>query len=181
MPSPAASPSPSATPSAAPSAPPPASQPPAAVTPLRDEHPLPPWLAAQLGPLPWQPLYPGFAVKVLRGGDDDDTRVLLLRVEPGTVVRRHRHAGEVHAFLLAGHRRLLEAGLDLGPGAYVYEPPGNVDSWMGIGDAPAYLLVTARGAIEYLTDDGEVDARSTTSSVSASYRAFAASATAAAR
>jgi 2,4'-dihydroxyacetophenone dioxygenase len=123
--------------------------------------------------LPWQPVSPGFSLKVLRGGGDDDTRVLLLRVEPGTLVPLHRHAGEVHAYNLSGSRVLLETGEVVGPGGYVYEPPGNVDSWMATGDEPAVILVTVRGTMETLGEGGRVTATSTTSSVTESYRRFA--------
>jgi 2,4'-dihydroxyacetophenone dioxygenase len=43
-------------------------------------------------------------------------------------------APEVHALNLAGTRKLLDTGEVVGPGGYVYEPAGNVDSWMAIGD-----------------------------------------------
>ncbi len=109
--------------------------------------------------LPWQPVAPGFSLKLLRGGGDDDTRVLLLRLEPGTVVPLHRHAGEVHAFNLAGSRRLIETGEVVGPGGYVYEP--------------AVVLVTVRGAMETLGAGGVVTARSTTSAVTQDYQRFA--------
>ena len=87
-------------------------------------------------------------MKLLHGElDDDDTRVLLLRLEPGTVIARHRHDGEIHAFNLSGTRDALDTGEMVGPGGYVYEPPGNVDSWMAVGDEPVIVLVTAHGAI----------------------------------
>jgi len=123
--------------------------------------------------LPWQPVSPGFSLKLLRGGGDDDTRVLLLRVEPGTLVPLHRHHGEVHAFNLSGSRRLLETGEVVGPGGYVYEPLGNVDSWMAVGEEPAVVLVTVRGAMDTLGNAGVVTARSTTSGVTEAYRRFA--------
>jgi 2,4'-dihydroxyacetophenone dioxygenase len=127
--------------------------------------------------LPWQPVRPGFSVKLLRGGGDDDTRVQLLRLEPGTVIPRHRHTGEVHAWNLAGSRKLLETGEIIGPGGYVYEPPGNLDSWMAIGDQPLIVFVTVRGSIEYVDDAGAPLAdRTTTSTVTESYRRFVASA-----
>ncbi len=119
---------------------------------------------------PWQPVAPGFSLKVLRGGADSDTRVLLLRLEPGTVIARHRHSGEVHSLMLEGRRRLLDSGVEVGPGDYVYEPSGNVDSWMAIGDAPAVVFVTARGAMDYLEEGGP--GRSTTSSVTRAYREY---------
>ncbi len=121
---------------------------------------------------PWQPIGPGFSLKLLHGGADEDTRVLLLRVDPGTVIPLHRHAGEVHAYNLAGSRRLLETGALVGPGGYVYEPPGNVDSWMAVGDEPAIVLVTVRGAMETLAEDGAVTAASTTRAITEAYGRF---------
>jgi 2,4'-dihydroxyacetophenone dioxygenase len=123
--------------------------------------------------LPWQPVAPGFSLKLLRGGADDDTRVLLLRLEPGTMGPPHRHAGEVHAFTLAGSRKLIETGEVVGPGGYVYEPAGNVDSWMAVGDAPVLVLVTVRGAMESLGEGGRVTSTSTTSQITEAYRRFA--------
>jgi quercetin dioxygenase-like cupin family protein len=130
-------------------------------------------VAPAIDALPWQPISPGFSLKVVRGGSsDDDTRVLLLRLEPGTVIGRHRHSGEIHALNLAGSRTILDGGEVIGPGGYVYEPPGNVDSWMATGDVPVIVFLTARGAIEYLDERGAPITRSTTSSVSAAYRRF---------
>jgi quercetin dioxygenase-like cupin family protein len=126
--------------------------------------------------LPWQPLRPGFSVKLLRGGGDDDTRAQVLRLEPGVVIPRHRHTGEVHAWNLAGQRKLLESGEVIGPGGYVYEPPGNLDSWMAIGDEPLIIFVTVRGAIEYVDEDGKpTGLRTSTASVTEAYRRFVAS------
>ncbi len=122
--------------------------------------------------LPWAPVSPGFSIKVLRAGADDEARVLLLRLEPGTVIPRHRHEGDVHAFNLSGRRELLETGDIVGPGGYVYEPPGNVDSWKAIGDEPVIVHVVVRGALEYIDDDGRVMSRWTTSSTGENYRRF---------
>lgn len=129
----------------------------------------------ELDSLPWQPIRPGYDLKLLRGSDsDDDPRVLLLRLEPGQVITRHRHSGEIHAVNLAGSRKLLDTGELIGPGGYVYEPPGNEDSWMAVGILPLVLFVIARGAIESLDDQGRVIARTTTRSVTESYRRFVA-------
>lgn len=119
--------------------------------------------------LPWVTLDPGFAIKVLKAGSDRDARALLLRVEPGVVVPRHRHRGDVHAFQLSGHRR-LDSGESVGPGGYVYEPVGNVDSWTATGDEPSIILVVVRGALEYLDEDGQVRSRTTTSSIGKLYQ-----------
>jgi quercetin dioxygenase-like cupin family protein len=124
--------------------------------------------------LPWQPLRPGFAVKVIRGcTSDDETRAVLLRLEPGTVIPRHRHEGEVHALNLAGSRE-LDTGEVIGPGGYVYEPPGNVDSWKAVGDVPLVVFVTVRGAIVYLDDAGATIAATTNTGATAAYARFVA-------
>lgn len=106
--------------------------------------------------IPWVPLGPGESFKPLAFLPGGRGRVLLLRLEPGTLVPRHRHAGEVHAVNLEGHRLLLESDTLVGPGGYVYEPPGNVDSWRAVGDVPVVVLVTAFGAMEMLDAEGRV-------------------------
>ncbi len=114
--------------------------------------------------IPWIPLGAGAAFKPLRFLSKDEGRVLLLRLEPGIVVPQHRHLGEVHAYNLAGRRR-LDTGEVVGPGGYVYEPEGNVDSWTAVGDEPVTVLVTTFGAMEYLGEGGEVLQRDTAASL----------------
>ena len=123
---------------------------------------------------PWLPVQPGFDLQLLRGGGDDDTRALLLRLQPGTTIELHRHGGEVHAYNVAGHRRILQTGQNIGPGEYVYEPPGNVDSWMAVGDEPLIVFVTVRGPIEYVDEQGNVLRSSTTASLTQAYAQHAA-------
>jgi quercetin dioxygenase-like cupin family protein len=115
--------------------------------------------------IPWIPLGPGESFKPLRFLSNDRGRVLLLRLDPGTVVPRHRHLGEVHGFNIAGSRKLIESGEIAGLGAYVYEPAGNVDSWMAVGDEPVIVHITSFGAMEYLGDDDQVLRRDTASSL----------------
>lgn len=122
--------------------------------------------------LPWIPLGPGEAFKPLRFLPNDRGRVLLLKLEPGVVVPRHRHLGEVHGFNVAGFRKLLDNGEIVGPGAYVYEPPGNVDSWMAIGDTPVVVHITSFGAMEYLDDDGRVLRADTAASLRQVYECY---------
>ena len=106
--------------------------------------------------IPWVPLGPGESFKPLRFLQQERGRVLLLRLEPGSLVPLHRHLGEVHAYNLAGQRKLIETGQVVGPGGYVYEPAGNVDSWMAVGDTPVIVHIVAYGAMEYVKPDGEV-------------------------
>jgi hypothetical protein len=84
-------------------------------------------------------------------------------------VPKHRHLGEVHAFNLAGRRQLIETGQVVGPGGYVYEPSGNVDSWKAVGDEPVVVQIVAYGAMEYLDESGKVLQRDTSSSLLDAY------------
>jgi len=102
----------------------------------------------------WIPLGSGESFKLLHCSRSE--RVLLLRVEPGTLIPLHRHHGHVHAFNVSGTRKLIETGEIVGPGGYVYEPPGNVDSWMAIGDEPVIVHIVSTGAMDYLGQNGEV-------------------------
>lgn len=106
--------------------------------------------------LPWIPSpVPGKSSKPLRFLRSNRGFVELLRMEPGVAMPLHRHAGETHAFNLSGSRRLA-SGEVIGPGDYVYEPPGNVDSWEVIGAEPLVVLVVVMGEVESLAPDGHV-------------------------
>jgi quercetin dioxygenase-like cupin family protein len=124
--------------------------------------------------LPWQPLKPGFSMKLLHADPEADLRVLLLRLEPGTIIERHRHGGEVHAYNLVGQRLLLDTRTLVGPGGYVFEPPGNVDSWMAVGDQPVIVFVVVRGAVSYIDEHDQVLAATTTREAADAYHRFVA-------
>ena len=122
--------------------------------------------------LPWIPIKDGEWFKPLRFLSGNRGRTLLLRLEPGVIEPLHRHTGEVHGFNLEGSRQLLESGQIVGPGDYVYEPAGNQDSWMAVGDVPCVVFISLRGALEYLGPDGDVIARDDTESMAAGYRTY---------
>lgn len=106
--------------------------------------------------LPWVPSpVPGKSSRPLRFLRGNRGFVELLRMEPGVVMPLHRHTGETHAFNLSGSRRLA-SGEVIGPGGYVYEPPGNVDSWEVVGDELLVALVVVMGEVEDLAPDGHV-------------------------
>jgi 2,4'-dihydroxyacetophenone dioxygenase len=104
----------------------------------------------------WIPLREGLSFKPITFFPGDTGCQILLRVEPGTVIPLHRHTGEIHGFNLSGQRRLLDSDRVIGPGMYVYEPPGNVDTWKAIGDEPCVIHIEVNGRIEHLDDRGEV-------------------------
>ena len=104
--------------------------------------------------MPWIPTGPGKAFRPIRFDRDGWTE--LMRVEPGAYVAPHRHTGEVHGYNISGHRELIEAGIVVGPGGYVYEPVGNVDSWRGVGDEPCLIHIRVEGRAEFFDEAGEV-------------------------
>jgi hypothetical protein len=82
-------------------------------------------------------------------------RALQLKVDPGVTIGRHTHAGEVHAYNVSGSRQ-LDTGEIAGPGAYVYEPAGHVDSWSCVGDEPCIVQITMSGRLTYLGANDEL-------------------------
>jgi quercetin dioxygenase-like cupin family protein len=119
--------------------------------------------------VPWVPLGEGKAFKPLAFFADDRGFVELLRLEPGVEIPLHRHTGEVHAYNLAGSRR-LHTGEVIGPGDYVYEPLGNTDSWGVHGDETLIVLVVVMGAVEYVDDTGAVSRRYSADTLRRLYR-----------
>lgn len=133
------------------------------------------WTAAigSAADFPWMPVADGMSSKPLAFLPDQTGWAVLLRVEPGTRIGRHRHLGEVHGFVLSGRRRLSD-GRILGPGDFEYEPAGQIDSWAVEGDAPLVSFFVVRGPVEYLDAEGRVIARDTAAAKADAYRRFCA-------
>lgn len=104
----------------------------------------------------WIPAGPGLAFKPLAFLPDNGGWIQLLRLEPGTVIPRHRHTGEVHALNVSGERLLTDIDEVIGPWTYVHESPGDIDTWMAIGDEPCIIHVEVRGTVEYLDERDDV-------------------------
>jgi len=117
--------------------------------------------------LPWVPLRAGMWMRPLCFVDDGYS--LQLRVAPGTRTGPHRHTGEVSALTLSGQRRIYTSGELLGPGAFIYEPPGNQDDWGCEGDQDCIVMITLKGRVEYLGADGAVDHYTDTHTAKAAY------------
>lgn len=124
--------------------------------------------------LDWIPLSAATSFKPITFFPDGSGYQLLLRVQPGGVVPRHHHTGEVHAFVVSGQRRIVGCSDVIGPGTYVYEPVDNVDSWETVGDEPCVIHIEANGRIEYLDDDGNVVRHTDASTAKAEYLAWCA-------
>ena len=124
--------------------------------------------------MPWIQAFPGLSVRPLHYFPDGSGYVALLRIEPGTLVAKHRHTGEIHAFNIKGKRRLIETDEIVGPGGYVYEPPGNHDSWMAVGDEPCIAHIVVNGDIEFLDAAGNVMRRTNAATVLEEHRRYCA-------
>lgn len=123
------------------------------------------------GDLPWMPLNPGIWVRPLRFAGEE--RSLQLRVDPGVSVGRHKHTGAVHAFNVSGSRE-LSTGVIAGPGAYVYEPPGNEDCWRCVGEEPCIVQISLSGRVIYVDEDGEMQGFTDTAKLREQYLAWCA-------
>jgi quercetin dioxygenase-like cupin family protein len=122
--------------------------------------------------LPWMPsAAPGKAAKLLHVLPGDAGFVELLRMEPGVKMPLHRHAGEVHAWNLSGSR-VLCTGETIGPGEYVYEPPGNTDWWQAVGGEPLVVFVVVMGEVAFLGEDGAVLTRVSAATLRRDWEAF---------
>jgi hypothetical protein len=75
-----------------------------------------------------------------------EERTLQLKVDPGVTIGRHTHTGEVHAYDVSGSRQ-LDIGEIAGPGAYIYDPAGHVDSWPCVGDEPCIVQIIMSGRL----------------------------------
>jgi 2,4'-dihydroxyacetophenone dioxygenase len=112
---------------------------------------------------PWVDVADGISSKLVKILDNDSGWISLLRLKPGAAVGPHRHAGEVHGFVLQGTRILMD-GTVCEKGSYVYEPAGNVDTWSTAGDQDMISLFYVNGSVEYLNEDGQVTFQETAAS-----------------
>lgn len=122
---------------------------------------------------PWIPMNAEKSWKPLRFLKDGRGFVELLRMAPGAVMPLHRHTGEIHAYNLAGTRTLC-TGEVIGPGDYVYEPPGNTDWWKVTGEDEMTALVVVMGAVEFIDAGGAVKSRADAHSQLQAYRDYCA-------
>jgi 2,4'-dihydroxyacetophenone dioxygenase len=78
----------------------------------------------------------------------------------------------VHAFNLSGTQQILGTGELVGPGDYVYEPNGNIDSWQAVGRHTLRRAHQSRRRRGLLDADGHVTERSDSASQHATYLAW---------
>ncbi len=106
--------------------------------------------------LPWAELAPGIEMKVLRTGVGTDRYTLMNRFVPGTVLPKHYHHGEVHAWTIEGTWGYLEYDWSASAGDYIYEPAGSIHTLAVPADAsgPAVVQFVIEKGLDFLDDDG---------------------------
>jgi 2,4'-dihydroxyacetophenone dioxygenase len=107
--------------------------------------------------LPWAELAPGIEMKVLRVGAGGDRYTLMNRFAPGTVLPKHHHHGEVHAWTIAGRWGYEEYDWTAGPGDYIHEGAGTVHTLAVPADSPepAVIQFVIENGMDFLDDDGQ--------------------------
>src|SRR5258708_5524737 len=120
----------------------------------------------------WVPLRAGLWFKPLHF--EADGYSLQLRVDPGTTIARHRHTGEVNAYILSGAREIIDSGEIIGPGTFIHEPDGNNDTWRCHGEEPCIIQISVKGRVEYIDDAGNVLSHTDTHTAQAAYRRWCA-------
>jgi quercetin dioxygenase-like cupin family protein len=106
--------------------------------------------------LPWAELAPGIEMKVLRTGAGTDRYTLMNRFAPGTVLPKHYHHGEVHAWTIEGTWGYLEYDWSATAGDYIYEPSGSIHTLAVPEDSgvPAVIQFVIEKGLDFLDDDG---------------------------
>jgi hypothetical protein len=107
--------------------------------------------------IPWAELAPGIEMKVLRIGAGGDRYTLMNRFAPGTVLPRHLHHGEVHAWTIAGRWGYLEYDWVAGPGDYIHEAAGSIHTLAVPVDSPepAVVQFVIENGMDFLDDEGQ--------------------------
>jgi 2,4'-dihydroxyacetophenone dioxygenase len=79
----------------------------------------------------------------------------LLKVKRSGVLQRHRHSGQVHAYVLKGSWYYLEHDWVAQAGSYVFEPPGETHTLTVPDDCTEMVtLFTVHGALMYVDPEG---------------------------
>jgi quercetin dioxygenase-like cupin family protein len=123
--------------------------------------------------IPWATFAPGIEVRMLRVGGESGTYTLMTRFGPGTVLPRHRHMGEVHAYTIQGRWYYREYDWVAEAGSYVYEPPNSVHTLTVPADnaGPTVVLFTIHSGLVLISDDGDLLTIEDAQSMSMLYRA----------
>ena len=99
---------------------------------------------------PWIPTSYG-EQKYLRLNLTTGEWVLFARIRPDEQVAYHKHHGGLNLYILEGEFNFVDEDWTAGPGAYVFEPPGNTH--VELSEKGVLMLVWSQGPLEFLNAD----------------------------
>ena len=103
----------------------------------------------------WAPLAPDIWSRPLHLNPGAGFYVHLLRVRRSGVLQRHRHSGQVHAYVIKGKWYYLEHDWVADEGSYIFEPPGETHTLTVPDDCSEMItLFTVHGSLMYVDPDG---------------------------
>lgn len=114
----------------------------------------------QTDSLPWIPQgSENVWFKPIRISLERNSWVNLLKITQNGVINRHRHLAEVEGWVIHGRWHYIEHNWQAVPGAFVYEPPGDVHTLVADipdGNEPMLTLFYIHGSLEYIDKSGEL-------------------------
>ncbi|MEY2808799.1 MAG: hypothetical protein RLZ66_310 [Pseudomonadota bacterium] len=103
----------------------------------------------------WAPIAPDIWSRPIHLNVTGGFYVHLLRVKRSGLLQRHRHSGQVHAYVMRGKWRYLEHDWVAEEGSYVFEPPGETHTLIVPDDCTDMVtLFTVHGALMYVDPQG---------------------------
>lgn len=103
----------------------------------------------------WAPVAPDIWSRPLHLNVTQGFYTHLLRVTRSGVLQRHRHSGQVHAFVIKGAWHYLEHDWVATEGSFIIEPPGETHTLTVPDDcAEMITLFTVFGSLMYVDPDG---------------------------
>ncbi|MCP4435737.1 MAG: hypothetical protein GY812_09620 [Actinomycetia bacterium] len=110
------------------------------------------------GEIPWAELAPGIEMKVMRKGEGSGRYTVMNRFAAGTVLPKHYHHGEVHAFTVSGKWGYLEYDWVAEAGDYIFEQTGTIHTLSVPEDAtePAVIQFVIEQGMDFYDENGEV-------------------------
>lgn len=108
--------------------------------------------------IPWAELAPGIEMKVMRQGAQSGRYTVMNRFVPGTVLPKHYHHGEVHAFTVSGKWGYLEYDWTAEAGDYIFEEVGTVHTLAVPEDAgePAIIQFVIEQGMDFYDENDVV-------------------------
>jgi quercetin dioxygenase-like cupin family protein len=102
----------------------------------------------------WAPIAPDIWSRPMHLNVTGGFYVHLLKVKRSGLLQRHRHSGQVHAYVIRGKWLYLEHDWVAEEGSYVFEPPGETHTLVVPDDCQDMItLFTVHGALMYVWAD----------------------------